>query len=93
MINFTSVKFYTLTLVAIVNNFGPLVTTLLAYIVLSEKITSGTIIALFVSFAGALIMILGNKDDSVVSEGSSIFGFICLILNPVFVAIGTIMMR
>ena len=80
-------------MVAVVNNFGPLVTTLLAFLFLSEKITYGTILALFVSFFGALIMILGSKDDSVVSEGSSVFGFICLILNPVFVAIGTIMMR
>ena len=93
LINFTSVKFYTLTLIAIVNNFGPLVTTLLAFVCLSEKITYGTIIALMVSFLGALVMILGGKDDSVVEEGSSVFGFVCLILNPVFVAIGTIMMR
>ena len=38
MINFTSIKFFTLTLVAVVNNFAPLLTVLLAFFVLGEKL-------------------------------------------------------
>ena len=37
-INFTSIKYFTLTLVAVVNNFAPLFTVLLACMILHEKI-------------------------------------------------------
>ena len=37
-INFTSIKFFTLTLVAVVNNFAPLITVVFAYFMLSERI-------------------------------------------------------
>ena len=37
-INFTSIKFFTLTLVAVVNNFAPLLTVVMAYFMLEEKI-------------------------------------------------------
>ena len=93
LINFTSVKFYTLTLIAVVNNFSPLITTLLAVMFLKESLTAAVLAALFVSFLGALVMILGGEEESPVEEGSSIIGFAALLLNPVFVAIGTIMMR
>ena len=93
LINFTSVKFYTLTLVAIVNNFSPLFTTILAYFFLRENIANATYLALFVTFIGALVMIMGAKEEDPVAEGSSTFGFICLLLNPVLVGIGTCMMR
>ena len=39
MINFTSIKFFTLTLVAVVNNFAPLFTVVLAYFMLGEKLS------------------------------------------------------
>ena len=38
MINFTSIKFFSLTLVAVVNNFAPLFTVVMAYYLLSERL-------------------------------------------------------
>ena len=63
MINFTSVKFYTLTLVAVVNNFSPLITVLMAYFFLEEKMTKNTLIGLFFAFCGAIVLILGGEND------------------------------
>ena len=37
-INFTSIKFFSLTLVAMINNFAPLFTVVLAFFILSEKV-------------------------------------------------------
>ena len=37
-INLTSIKFFTLTLVAVVNNFAPLFTVVLAYCILGETL-------------------------------------------------------
>ena len=37
-INFTSIKFFTLTMVAVVNNFAPLVTVVMAYFILGENL-------------------------------------------------------
>ena len=93
LINFTSVKFYTLTLIAVVNNFSPLFTTILAWILLGERFGVSLIVKLLIAFGGALLIILYDKDESVVKEGSSTVGFIALVLNPIFVAIGTVMMR
>ena len=52
-----------------------------------------TLIDLFFAFCGAIILILGGANEDPVPEGSSLIGFICLIFNPVLVAIGTVMMR
>ena len=60
MINFTSIKYFTLTLVAVVNNFAPLFTVVLAYWILSEKLSGYKLVQLFVSFGGALLMILAT---------------------------------
>ena len=37
-INFTAIKFFTLTLVAVINNFAPLITVVLAYMILGENL-------------------------------------------------------
>ena len=65
----------------------------MAYFFLEEKMTKNTLIGLFFAFCGAIVLILGGENDDPVPQGSSLIGFICLIMNPVFVAIGTIMMR
>ena len=48
---------------------------------------------MIVAFIGAVILIMGNPNDSIGAQDSTLFGFISLLLNPVLVAIGTIMMR
>ena len=55
-INFTSIKFFSLTLVAVVNNFGPLFTVVLAYYILGEKLGRFKLFQLFFAFGGATLM-------------------------------------
>ena len=91
-INFTSVKFFTLTLIAIMNNFAPLITVILAWFLLAETITSFKIMQLLVAFAGALMMILyappakSEEPELIVN----VWNFVGLCLNPILVAYGTV---
>lgn len=64
-INFTSIKFFTLTLVAVVNNFAPLLTVILACLILHEKLRIGKLVQLIVAFGGALVMILATPTPDV----------------------------
>ena len=59
-INFSSIKFFTLTMVAVVNNFAPLVTVVLARIMLGELMPNVKLGQLFVAFGGCLLMILAS---------------------------------
>lgn len=59
-VNFMSVKFFKLTMVAMVINCAPFVTLFLAGPILGEKVTSGQVISLFVAFGGITLMILGG---------------------------------
>lgn len=59
-INFTSIKFFTLTMVAVVNNFAPLFTVVLAYFLLNEQLKSYKKVQLGVCFGGAFLMILAT---------------------------------
>ena len=100
-INFTSIKFFTLTLVAVVNNFAPLITVVLAFFILSEKLKVFKFVQLFVAFGGAIMMIFAsqkpeNLDEKVEEESIDwgwVFKWTCLILNPILVAYGSVMMR
>ena len=58
MINFTSIKFFTLTLVAVVNNFSPLLTVVMAYFILNERLKMFKMVQLIVAFGGAFLMIM-----------------------------------
>ena len=105
-INFTSIKFFSLTLVAMINNFAPLFTVVLAFFILSEKVPIFKIVQLFIAFGGAVMMIMGvdmpdvGKEDQTVEEGEvsgvdwdMIFKWSCLLLNPLLNAYGFVMMR
>ena len=108
-INFTAIKFFTLTLVAVVNNFAPLITVVMAYFILNENLKTYKLVQLFVAFGGALLMILAmpseedptdgsetDLDDSVEESNTdvkTVLNYIVLVLNPVLVAYGTILMR
>ena len=106
-INFSSIKFFTLTLVAVINNFAPLLTVVLAYLILHENLKTYKLVQLIVAFGGALLMILtmpppdpteeATENDSSSEEGKidimMVLKYIALVLNPFFVAYGTIMMR
>lgn len=70
MINFTSIKFFSLTLVAVVNNFAPLLTVALAALILGERMLPHKTVQLIVAFGGALLMILVTPAP-VVGDNSS----------------------
>ena len=105
-INFTAIKFFTLTLVAVVNNFAPLVTVVLAYFILGENLKTYKLVQLFVAFGGALLMILAMPSEEDPTDGSeteldfsseesktdvnTVLKYIALVLNPVLVAYGAI---
>ena len=59
-VNFTAIKFFTLTMVGVVNNFAPLCTVLLAGIILGERMPAFKLVQLFVAFGGCLLMILAS---------------------------------
>jgi len=101
-INFSSIKYFTLTLVAVVNNFGPLFTVILAYFMLDERLNTFKMGQLLFAFGGATLMIVftplpetETPQEGDTQEGSlaTIFKYVCLVLNPMLVAYGTIQMR
>lgn len=67
-INFSSIKIFSLTLVAMVNNFAPLFTVVLAFFILSEKIPIFKIVQLFIAFGGAVMMIMGVEFPDVAKD-------------------------
>ena len=105
-ITFTAIKFFTLTLVAAVNNLAPLVTGVLAYFILGENLKTYKLVQLFVAFGGALLMILAMPSEEDPTDGSetdldvsaeesktdvkTVLNYIALVLNPVLIAYGAI---
>lgn len=61
-VNFTSVKFFTLTTTAIVNQTAPLLTTVLAAFLLNEKLLCSNVIVLLIAFMGVILMIIGGAE-------------------------------
>mmetsp|Transcript_20864 Transcript_20864/g.25604 ORF Transcript_20864/g.25604 Transcript_20864/m.25604 type:complete len:106 (+) Transcript_20864:343-660(+) len=101
-INFTSIKFFSLTLVAVVNNFAPLFTVVMAYYILSETLSSFKMGQLIFAFGGTTLMIVSTpapefSEAEESAEGSSKLWiatkYTCLVLNPILVAYGSVMMR
>ena len=91
-------------MVGVVNNFAPLLTVLLAGIMLGERMPTFKFVQLFVAFGGCLLMILASPvPQSQSEEGdanpdekmslSLVFNYICLALNPIAIAYGNVMMR
>ena len=71
-VNFTSIKFFTLTMVAVVNNFAPLMTVVLAGILLGEHMPTFKLVQLLIAFGGAVLMIVASpapvEDDTTGDE-------------------------
>lgn len=94
-IQFMCVKYFSLTTVGVTQNLAPLITVVLAYYILSEKLAFFQIAALIISFAGILIVILGGdvEDDTHYGQDAGFFEYFVLLANPVLIATGTIAMR
>ena len=100
--NFTSIRYFTLTLVGLTNNLAPLVTVLLAVLILGEKMPLFKSFQLFVAFGGCVLMILSSSEPQVDEEVTNaderislfmIFQYVCLILNPIVIGYLNVLSR
>jgi drug/metabolite transporter (DMT)-like permease len=78
-----AVKFFQLTIVAMVLNTAPLITFFLAMLFFKEKVTTGQIISLFAAFIGLLLMLFcGETEDKRPEFTPTIWAYILLLFNP-----------
>ena len=70
-------------LVALIMNTVPLITALLGYLLLNERLKIFEKISLVICFIGVTIMITGKEGDE--THGSyPLYAIIALIMNPIF---------
>ena len=62
-VNYTSLKYFTLTTVALFNNLGPLVTVILGCLFFGESITRGQMLMMIVAFGAIQCMIFGGAPE------------------------------
>jgi len=95
-VNFLSVKYFSLTIVAMIINCAPLVTMFLASPILGEKVTAYDVISLIFAFAAIGLMILGGSPDdepTLAAYTPTIFAYVVLLMNPLCLAAGNLAMR
>lgn len=61
IINYSVTKYLPLTMIAIVNNLGPPVTVLMAFIVLKERVKKFEILMIALTVAGILTVVVGGE--------------------------------
>ena len=69
IINYSVTKFLPLTLIAIVNNMGPLVTVVLAFFILKERIKTFEIVMILLTVGGVLTVVIGESPDAAAADG------------------------
>ena len=71
-INFMAIKYFQLTIVAIFENFVPLIAVILAYSILGEQLRHYKVVQLIIAFFGAGLLILSteNVEDELTEEQS-----------------------
>lgn len=93
-VNFMAVKFFPLTLVAMIINCAPLVQLILAGPLLKEKIKCSDIIRTFITFCGIGLVILGGKPQDKPAEYTpTMLAYAALLLNPFAISAGNLAMR
>ena len=85
-------------MIAIVNNLGPPITVLVAFIVLKERLKKFEMFMIALTVGAILVVVIGGQEDpnSTLPEISSTFKFTLygiLFVNPFLSAIGVIAMR
>lgn len=98
IINYSVTKFLPLTMIAIVNNLGPPITVLMAFIVLKERIKKFEMLMILMTVAGILIVVIFGQNDPnsgqpQISTSTRYIFFGVLFFNPFLSAFGTISMR
>ena len=64
-VNFTCLKYFSLTTVALVNNLSPLITAIFGVIFLHEKLAVAQVLTILVAFSCVLLMVYGApKSDN-----------------------------
>jgi len=94
-----SVKQFPLSTVALVNNFAPLFTALMAFYLLQERFTRSELTSLVLCFIGVMFLIAGEANfmestDQVLSDfEGNVLAYILLIAEPLFVSMTVIKLR
>lgn len=93
-VNFMAVKYFKLTVVAMVINTAPIVTMVLAGPILGEKTTISQVVSLLFAFGGIILMIMGgDNSESRPAYMPTILAYIALLCNPLCIAAGNLAMR
>jgi drug/metabolite transporter (DMT)-like permease len=71
IINYSVTKYLPLTLIAIVNNMGPLITVILAFFLLKERIKGFEILMICLTVGGVLIVVLFESSQSQTSSAQA----------------------
>ena len=98
IINYSVTKFLPLTMIAIVNNLGPPITVLMAFLVLKERIKKFEVLMILLTVSGILIVVLfgeadPNSEQPDITQSTRYILFGILFFNPFLSAFGTISMR
>jgi drug/metabolite transporter (DMT)-like permease len=91
--NFTAVKYFSLSLVAMVMNTAPLMTFLFAMIFFKEKVTLKQVLFMILAFVGVLLMIQGNPKEEKSVENQLSWVVVLLLLAPVTQALSQLAMK
>ena len=82
-----------------VNNSATFVILILGWCLLNEKVSAFTLSTLAISFGGTILMLMAAAPQTevisgeVVAAGTSVFGLIFLLANPIVIGAGVIAMR
>ena len=98
IINYSTAKFLPLTIIAIVNNMAPMLTVVLAYLILKERIKGFEIVMIGLTIAAVVTVVVGENPESTTGQpkASTVMTYLlygALFLNPFLTAGGSISMR
>ena len=99
VINFTVAKYLPLTLIAIVNNMGPLIAVILAFFLLKERLKCFELQMIFFTLIGVFVVVFFQdpaEEESTTNQLGTALTYVLYIvmfLNPFLTAGGTIAMR
>ena len=93
-IRYWSMGFFSLSMIGVICKLAPVVTVILAYIVLKERLTTAEITLLVIAVASSLLVTIGDhqKDGKKYSSDHYV-AFFSLLMTPLFIGIGTIALR
>jgi len=96
IINYSVTKYLPLTIIAIVNNMGPMLTVILAYFILKERLRLFDVVMLVLTIGGVLLVVIYEQPDEESQSTSQLWLYImygALFFNPILVSGGSISMR